>query len=114
MKGIFFIYFIGVSIFLILPKPWLDKKIERWFEAISTTSPKTLKYFYLFPFFAGIFSSLGLTSMIVFALYTGLAVRHLASLAIFLSIFAFIMWATREMYIAFRDARSNGVKPKAS
>jgi len=69
MKGIFFIYFIGVSIFLILPKPWLDKKIERWFEAISTTSPKTLKYFYLFSFFAGIFSSLGLTSMIVFALY---------------------------------------------
>lgn len=114
MKRIFLLYMIAVSIFSILPTPWLDKKIERWLEAISATPPKTLKYFYLFSFFAGIASSIGLTSMIGFALYTGLAVKHLASMPVFLFILGFIMWATREMYNAFREAKSIEAKPKAT
>lgn len=98
-----------------LPKSSLDKKIEEKFEEwCDAIPPRTLKYFYLFPFFAGIFVSIGLTSLIVFALYTRLFLKHLASLPIFLLFLGFTMWATREMYIAFRDINSVDVKPKAT
>src|SRR5690348_6404660 len=113
MKRIVLLYIIAASIFSILPMPWLDKKVERWFEAISATHPKALKYFYLFSFFVGIFASIGLTSLIVLAAYTLFFLKHLALLPFLLFLLGFIMWATREMYIAFRDARSIDMKPKA-
>ena len=82
---------------IFLPTPTLDKKInkkiEEWCDAIP---PRTLKRFYLFSFFAGIFASIALTSLIVFALYSRLLLKHLASLPFFLIFLAFIMWATRE------------------
>ncbi|MGC1106450.1 MAG: hypothetical protein WA876_07920 [Candidatus Acidiferrales bacterium] len=85
----------------------LDKKIEEWFDAIPSG---VQKYFFLLSFVAGIFVSGVLTAAIVFALYTRRSgnPNSLAGCLSALAFLGFVIWATREMFRAFRNIGCTG------
>jgi hypothetical protein len=81
----------------------LDKKIEELCEAIPSG---ILKYFYLLCALAGTFVSVGIIAGIVFAFSSSRFGRPKPlSVLSALAFIIFVVWATREMFRAFKDAR---------
>lgn len=83
----------------------VDKKLEELADAIP---PRVLKYFYLLSFVAGAICSLLWTAGLILIVAT-----HRSWVTLFrgsesLFALAFFIWATREMFRAFRDVTSTG------
>lgn len=87
----------------------LDEKLEAWFEAIP---PVIQKYFFLLSFVAGLTCLLLSAAGIIFVIIDGRIQRKVEGVVWGLAAFVFFVWATREMFHAFKGVQLNRVNPK--